>query len=275
MGTSQDRGGNPHIWMELAVPLFSFGGAAVAILAAMQDIPLDFHYPAMGCVIASCVLAYLAWMRPRKDIVALSTPVYAFIFFLAPVDAAAGILLQVLYAVSLTILLVRLRLRFGGTAPVPGTPAQEGPLEGYVELVRQSLPGLTPGLSRDAATVFIRFAGGDYEGAAEAAASAREQPGPATGRGPVARAFTVLAEQAGNIATGASLPAAFTTFGPEEYPFLFHALPEGAAPDQLYSTTLDNALLLLYAVATAGPAGETGRLPDPIRKFAERLSAKS
>ncbi len=145
METSQDRDRNPHLWLELAVPLFSFGGAAVAILAGIQGISLDSHYPALGCVLASCVLAYLAWLRKKKDIVALSTPVYAFIFFLVPTEVAVGIILQLLYAVSLTILLVRLKLRFGSMAPVPGTPEQEGPLDGYVGLVRQSLPGLPPG----------------------------------------------------------------------------------------------------------------------------------
>jgi hypothetical protein len=272
MKTPSGRDGNPHLWLELFVPLFSFGGAAAAIFAGTEGIPLDFHYPAMGCVVASCVLAYLAWIRPRKDIVALSTPVYAFIFFLVPTDVAVGIILMLLYAVSLTILLVRLKLRFGGKAPVPGTPAQAGPLDRYVDLVRQSFPGQIPGLSRDAATVFIRFAGGDYEGAAEAAASVHEQSGRRADEGPVARAFMAVAEQAGHIATGASLPASFLTFAPEEYPFLFHPLPEGATPDHVYSTTLDNALLLLYAVAAADST--TCRLPEPIRKFAERLSEK-
>ncbi len=89
---------------------------------------------------------------------------------------------------------------------------------------------------------------------------------------PVTRAFMVVAEQAGHIVAGESLPAAFVTFGPEEYPFLFHPPPEGSAPDHVYSATLDNALLLLYAVAAADST--MGRLPEPIRNFAERLSVK-
>ncbi len=268
METSLEPGGNPHLWLELAVPLFSFGGAAAAILAGMEGIPLDFHYPALGCVIASCVLAYLAWLRKKKDIVALSTPIYAFIFFIVPTDIALGIILMLLYAVSLTILLVRLKLRFGRTAPSPGTPEPEGPLDRYVDLVRQSFPGPTPGLSRDAALVFIRFAGGDYDGAAQAASSVH---GP-VGGSPIASAFMVVAEQAGHIVAGVTTPAAFVTFAPEEYPFLFHPPPEGGTPDHVYSTTLDNALLLLYAVAAADNNGETGGLPEPVRKFAEQLT---
>ena len=63
-----------------------------------------------GCVLASCFLAYLAWVRPKKDIVALSTPIYSFLFFIVPTDYSTGIVLQLLYAVSLTILLVRLKV---------------------------------------------------------------------------------------------------------------------------------------------------------------------
>ena len=111
-----------HRWMEIAIPLFSFGGAVMAILFQIQGISLDFRIPAFGCVLASCFLAYLAWIRPKKDIVALTTPIYSFIFFIVPTDYSTGVVLQLLYAVSLTILLVRLKVRFG----TPGTAVSLG-----------------------------------------------------------------------------------------------------------------------------------------------------
>jgi len=77
-------------WLEAAVPLFSFGGAFLAILSEWQGILLDFHIPALGCVLASFILAYLAWIRPKKDIVALSTPIYSFIFFLIRPNFSTG-----------------------------------------------------------------------------------------------------------------------------------------------------------------------------------------
>ncbi len=53
-------------WLELAVPLFSFGGALLAILFWTSDSAIDFRITILGCVIASWVLAYLAWIRPKK-----------------------------------------------------------------------------------------------------------------------------------------------------------------------------------------------------------------
>ena len=90
----------------------------MAIISFSQGLLLDFRYPALGCVLASFVLAYLAWIRPKKDIVALSTPIYSLIFFVVPTEYMSGIILQLLYAVSLTILLVRLKYRFGKTGTV-------------------------------------------------------------------------------------------------------------------------------------------------------------
>ena len=137
-----------HRWMEIAIPLFSFGGAFVAILFQAQGISLDFHIPAFGCVLASCFLAYLAWVRPKKDIVALSTPIYSFLFFIVPTDFSTGILLQLLYAISLTILLIRLKYRFGtpGTAVSLGRELG-GSLKTYIGRTRDSFREISPGSS--------------------------------------------------------------------------------------------------------------------------------
>src|SRR5208337_3830317 len=118
---------------EMLVPLFSFGGAAFAILAWTSGWSIDLRVTAAGCVIASFVLAYVAWIRPKKDIVALTTPIYALIFFVVPLDdPVATITLELLYAVSLSILLVRLKYRFSspGAAPSLGDNLS-GPLGEY------------------------------------------------------------------------------------------------------------------------------------------------
>ncbi len=102
-----------HRWLELAVPLLSFGGALLAFIIWVTSAPLDFRISILGCVLASWVLAYLAWIRPQKDIVALTTPLYSFIFIAVPTDVFSSVVLEVLYAASLTVLLVRLKYRFG------------------------------------------------------------------------------------------------------------------------------------------------------------------
>jgi hypothetical protein len=57
--------------LSIGVPAFSFGGIGVAI--ALQELGYikdagSFYW---GCLMGSFLLAYLAWEKPRKDIVSL------------------------------------------------------------------------------------------------------------------------------------------------------------------------------------------------------------
>jgi len=257
--------------MELAVPAFSFGGAAVAILFEMQGISLDFHYPAFGCVIASVILAYLAWLRPKKDIVALSTPIYSVIFFIVPTDFSTGILLQLLYAVSLTALLIRLKYRFGSSAPLPGQTDIPGPLEEYVAEVTRLLPQVSPPLAGDAGRVFIRFAHGEYEAAARLATACSQELSD-DGEETLAVAFAIVAEQAAHTSTGIAIPAEFRQFLPGQHEFLFHPEQDSTDREQEYSTALDNALLLLYAVALIHADDDQKHDIISCRKFAQKVA---
>ena len=122
--------------LETAVPLLSFGGALLGITFWVTTASVDYRISILGCVFASWVLAYLAWKRPRKDIVALSTPIYSIIFFAVPTDNFSAVVLELLYATSLTILLVRLKYRFG--AQVVKTPDKKelvDPARTYVEKI--------------------------------------------------------------------------------------------------------------------------------------------
>jgi len=109
-------------WLELAVPVISFGGILIAFFFLSQGNIQDIRIASAGCIIASFILAYLAWIRPKKDIVALTTPLYAIILFVLPSELVPDLILPILYAISLTILLVRLKYRFGkpGTAVTMG-----------------------------------------------------------------------------------------------------------------------------------------------------------
>ena len=71
-------------WLEFAVPAFSFGGILIAFYFLNQGYIQSFRIASAGCIIASILLAYLAWIRPKKDIVALTTPIYAVILFILP-----------------------------------------------------------------------------------------------------------------------------------------------------------------------------------------------
>jgi hypothetical protein len=255
-------------YLEFAVPLVSFGFTGAGILLWQAGFRIDFQYFAAGCLIGSCILAYLAWVRPRKDIVALSTPIYGIIFFVMPTDYDVGVILQLLYAFSLTLLLVRLKYRFG-TAPLPGAARKEGPLDHYIVLVQPSFPP-DPEIARTAALMFIRFAEGDYDTAARFAFREVDTSLPA-GSGIVSRAFAIVAEQAAQTKTGGAIPHNFRRFVPEDVPFLFHPAAAGMDEELEYIMALDNALLLLYA------AGMTTRDEDKkqalihLQPFAQKL----
>jgi hypothetical protein len=239
-----------HLWMELGVPFFSFGGALIAILFDMQGLSLDFHIPALGCVIASWFLAYLAWIRPRKDIVALSTPIYSFIFFIVPTDYSVGILLQLLYAVSLTLLLVRLKYRFGK----PGTAASLGkelgePVKTYIGQTRDAFSGISPEAAHRAAVVFVRFAEGNYDEAAQSSRfvlQAGENPDAVS---LLLRAFSIIREHSESLHTSMPRPVTFLTFSDKDRSLLAKSGVPEQDDDIEFFTALDNALLLVYSVA--------------------------
>ncbi len=94
--------------LSIGVPLFSFGGIGVAIAlgnAGLIDDPGRF---AWGCVIASVLLAYLAYRKPRRDLVSLCAPLFAFLIFVLPGELQPNLLTQALFAATVTILTVRL-----------------------------------------------------------------------------------------------------------------------------------------------------------------------
>ena len=259
--------------MELAVPAFSFGGAAVAILFDVLGIPLDFHYPAFGCVIASIILAYLAWLRPKKDIVAISTPIYSIIFFIVPGDFSIGILLQLLYAVSLTALLIRLKYRFGSSASHSCHTDESGPLGVYVSKVTQLILPVSPPVAGDAGTVFIRFAHGEYEAAARlATARSQELSKERQECDPLAVAFAIVAEQAAHTSTDSIVLDEFKKFSPEEFAFLYNPADNYADREQEYATSLDNALLLLYAVALCDEDNDRKNDVSSCQQFARKIA---
>jgi hypothetical protein len=258
-------------YLEILIPALSFGITGIGILLWQRGFVFNYQFFSLGCILSSCILAYLAWIRPHRDIVALSTPVYAFIFFLVPSDDISWIVLQLLYAVSLTILLIRLKYRFGSSAPAHGYVGDQGPLDAYVAQVGEALRATSPSIAGDAGLVFIRFAQGEYEAAARLA-QARSQDPSVTDHEIPAIAFAIAAEQAAQTTTGIAVPEVFRKFSPDQYGFLYNTPDDHADPEQEYITNLDNALLLLYAIALCH--AETERKQDVMlfRKFARKLA---
>jgi len=233
---------NPR-YLELAIPVLSFGAPLAGVLAWRAGYEISFQYFAFGCLIGSVLLAYLAWIRPRKDIVALSTPLYAFIFFVVPTDYASGLVLQLLYALSLTLLLLRLKYRFGD----PHTTVSSGKelaatMKEYADRTRDRVRASSIDGHR-AAVVVSRFAMGDF---AEAARAADGQP---ADEASLARAFSIVSEHATVLDRSLPRPDPFLDFLPEDSALLGLPPTPGVSDEKRFDTALDNALLLLFTAA--------------------------
>ncbi len=94
----------------LLVPVLSWGGVLAGILLPFPAPYLPFG--SIGCVLASLAIAAIALTKQRKDIVSLCTPVFALFIFIIPLETPPGILMQVLYAATITGLAIRLEKRF-------------------------------------------------------------------------------------------------------------------------------------------------------------------
>ncbi|MDO9034237.1 MAG: hypothetical protein Q7U51_03415 [Methanoregula sp.] len=238
-------------YLEIAIPVASFGATLIGILLWRMGFEINFQFFAAGCLIGSCLLAYLAWIRPKKDIVALSTPIYAIIFFVVPTEYTVGITLQVLYAVSLTLLLIRLKYRFG----MPGDAAAMGkqlanPIKIYIDQTRGSFTGVRPDTAHDAAVVFVQFAHGEYkEAARRAVAAAIGQMEEVGQEATIMRAFNIVKEHALLIDMSLPRPVSYEVFRPEESALLAKPPLPSHDEDHEFFIALDNALLLLFSVA--------------------------
>ena len=272
VGTTAD----PGIYYDLVIPVFSFGGAALAVLSWMFGIAIDLRFTAAGCVIASFMLAYLAWIRPKKDIVALTTPIYAIIFFAVPLEEpVATIILELLYAVSLSILLVRLKYRFGAPVAVHAKGTLAGLLGEYVEKSQPACACLPPSAAHQAAVAFLRYAAGEY---GDVPGESREGVILLDGSGcaPAFKtAFEILAEQAALTEKSRPRPEWYTQFSSVDEALLARPLPPSCKKnddgyDEGYDAALDNALLLLFAAAWNTSEADRGHLRT-AEAFAARV----
>jgi hypothetical protein len=259
---------------DLAVPVLSFGGGVLAILAFGAGAVAYLQFTVLGCVLASFLLAYLAWCRPKKDIVALSTPIYALIFFAVPLaDPAETIILELLYAASMTVLLVRLKYRFGDPRTAALTKKElGGPLAGYLDRTRDALQGPGAEVAHYAAVVVLRFARGEYAGVVQVAGAAAAELKSAGGAAVLGRAFSIAQEQAAGLEHSRLRPDSFLQFLPEDSVLLAKSPAFGRSEDAAYDLALENALLLLFAAAWTASERDRPQLLS-AQDFALRLLA--
>ena len=243
-GPKKKRG----MYLGTLVPLLAFGTTLAGIALHDNGMLFEIQYAAAGGFLASCLLAYLAWTRLNKDIVALSTPIYGFLFLVTPIDYTAGIVLQLLYACGLTVLTARLYQRFGAgrIRDFSATGLTTGPLLTYIESTGDAFAAVGPVAGHAAAAVFISFSEGEYRKAADLSHAASCSDGLSA---PIVRAFSILCQHAALLDDNQPRPVTYLTFLPDDAALLARPLPVADDPDRAFETQMDNALLLLYSAA--------------------------
>jgi hypothetical protein len=232
-----------------AIPVVSFGGILAAVLLQETGVIADAGTFVWGCLAGSFMLGYLAYIKPKKDIVALCAPIYGVIFFLVPVEDTRPVLLQFLFAVSITILLIRLDRRFSSSADERGgSSAMEQFLHDYIERIKPEFINIRKKTAHEIASAFFAFKFGLYQNAIEECRLALTQIPDAGSSSALKKALQIVqlnAEDLENAQVTADTRAAFTE---SELPFVAIRLPEERIEDPA-SLELDNALVLLYAMA--------------------------
>lgn len=246
-----------ELYLALAIPAVSFGGIFIALALEQGGQIPDAGKFAWGCVAGSVLLAYLAYIKPRRDIVSLCAPLYALLIFVAPLEVQPSLILQVLFAASLTVLTVRLQLRF---STPPYDEGDEDPmipfLDQYIERIRPLYRDMKTGTAHEIATAVLSFKFGLYSMATTAADSAARDMGGEEPEQVLKKALTIVHERAENLENAIVSTHTHVSFDQSEAAYLAIVLPPELVedPDTL---KIENALILLYAVAyTTSPEDE-------------------
>ncbi|MDV2482590.1 hypothetical protein F8E02_11370 [Methanoculleus sp. Wushi-C6] len=245
MTTDADRSG-PAQRLWIAVPAVSFGGIGIGVLLSLAGLLTTDWAGIAGCVIGSCILFYQAYLKPRRDIVSLFTPLYAFLIFIVPNDFSSGPIVQTFYAVTITFLAVRVERLFN--APKAEKKTMKQILNEYIGRIGPVLAVIDEETGHQIAQALLTYKFGLYGSAAEKSTAALARLETVTPRPVVLeRALLILRERAGDFADSRVTANPVHTFLPGDYDDLAIRL----SPDQIEDPAaldLDNALVLLYAV---------------------------
>jgi len=237
-------GSQTRLW--IAVPAVSFGGIGIELLLASVGFAYAVWAGIAGCVIASCILSYQAYLKPRHDLVSLFTPLFAFLIFLMPSELSSGVVTQVFFAATITFLAVRVEKLFN--APKQEKKTMKQMLNEYIGRIEPLLTTIDEETGHQVAQSLLTYKFGLYGNAVEKSTAALARlnavtPHPDT----LERALLILRERAGGFVDSRVTENPEHTFTEADYDCLAIRL----RPDQIedpVTLDLDNALVLLYAV---------------------------
>lgn len=245
--TTTPPGTESRLW--IAVPAISFLGIGIGLLLASLEFPYAVWINAgvAGCVIGSFILCYQAYQKPRRDLVSLFTPLFALFILVIPNEiSSGGVVVQIVFAATITFLAVRVEKVFN--APKPQDKTMKQMLNEYIDRVGPLLALIDEETGHLVAQSLLTYKFGLYPNAMERCTEALSRLDAITPYpGALERALLILRERAGGFADSRVTTNPEHVFTEEDY----DALAIRLAKDQIDDPTvldLDNALILLYVI---------------------------
>ncbi len=260
------------MFLSFLIPALSFGGIGLAILLQYTGAIPDAGVFAWGPAAGGFLLGYLAYIKPRRDIVSLLAPLYAFLMFVVPLEIAPSLLLQFLFAVSITILVIRLERNFSTPAkkavPTGGDPMEEFLID-YIERMRPVYKDLGAKAGHECASAFFSFKFDLYEKTINAVEKAIPLLPPGEPGMVLKNALQIVKERAKNLMDANAAPTRDYRWTGDQSPYLAVVLHAEAIEDEM-TLDLDNALLLLYAVSSISSPDDEQALEEH-RKYVMQI----
>lgn len=115
-----------YAWV--SAPIIAFAGIAIGILSIwisnpdisligiiIGEITKDSVLASAGiwgCIISSFIVCGIALLKPRRDLVSLLVPIFAILIFNPWSEFNTGLMMQILFAATITVIAVRLEKRY-------------------------------------------------------------------------------------------------------------------------------------------------------------------
>ncbi|MCP1663150.1 MAG: hypothetical protein D5R99_08550 [Methanocalculus sp. MSAO_Arc1] len=99
---------NRYWYLTPGVAIF---GVVLSFFGITLPLPFIVEPGIWGCIISSFLLFGMAFADPKRDLVSMFTPLYAFIFFVVPSEFPQELPLMTLFTVTIIVLTARLQHR--------------------------------------------------------------------------------------------------------------------------------------------------------------------
>lgn len=248
--TDKDRwpGAGRQREIAIAIPLISFAGIAIGVILQLAGVIPDAAEFWYGPAIGAFLLGYLAWLKPRLDVVSICAPVFAVMILIVPLDTKPGLLIVILFAISITILLVRLEKRFSTPVKIVEEDPMENYLYNYMERLRVMFSDINQKTAHEIAQAFLSFRFGLYGNTVKQADEAILLMKDTEPEKVLKKALTIMRERAKNLENADVTPVTDIFFLGDDAPYLAIHIPEEATEDPA-KLNLDNAVILIYSVS--------------------------